>query len=168
MKTVLHVGCGSQPMPPLLEGYREVRLDIDPTANPDIVAGLTDMGDIGEFDAVYGCHVLEHLAPHDVRKAIAEIQRVLKDGGVAIIIVPNLKDVRPTRDVVYVCPAGPITGLDMYYGHEGLVEESPYMQHKTGFVPDTLRDALSPFARVEVRELPDYNLLGIGVKVCHT
>ena len=52
MKLVLHVGCGKQPIHDFLEGYKEVRLDIDPTHNPDIVASLTDMGDIGEFDAV--------------------------------------------------------------------------------------------------------------------
>lgn len=164
MKLVLHVGCGNQPIHDFLEGYKEVRLDIDQSTNPDIVASMTNMGDIGEYDAIYGSHVLEHLAPHDVRKAMKEFYRVLKPGGMVVMIVPNLANVRPTRDVVYSSPAGPITGLDMYYGKESLVEENLYMAHKTGFVPETLKAAFSEFDMAEIRELTDYNLLGIGVK----
>jgi len=165
MKTVLHVGCGTQPIHDFLDGYKEVRLDIDPSMNPDIVASLTDLGEIGEFDAVYGCHVLEHLAPHEVKKAIQEFKRVLKSGGMVIMIVPNLDGVKPTREVLYQSEAGPITGLDMYYGKESLVEEHPYMAHKTGFVAETLQQALeAEFKPVSVRTLAGYNLLGIGVK----
>lgn len=164
MKTVLHVGCGNTPMHEFLDGYKEVRLDIDPSVNPDIVASLTDMGDIGPFDAVYGSHVLEHFAPHEVVKVMSECLRVLKPRGMVVIIVPNLEKVRPTREVVYDSPAGPITGLDMFYGKESLVAVNPYMAHKTGFVVETLKEALSGFDRSEVRELTDYNLLGIGVK----
>lgn len=165
MKLVLHVGCGKEPIHDFLDGYKEVRLDIDPTHNPDIVASLTDMGDIGEFDAIYGCHVLEHLAPHEVAQAVKEFKRVLKAGGMVVMIVPNLAHVRPTREVLYQSEAGPITGLDMFYGKESFVAEHPYMAHKTGFVPETLKQALeAEFSPVEVRELTGYNLLGIGVK----
>ena len=152
-------------MPPFLDGYQEIRLDIDPKHNPDIVASILDLGDIGEFDAVFGSHVLEHLAPHEVRRAISEFHRVLKSGGILVMIVPNLENIRPTRDVVYDSPAGPITGLDMFYGKESFVEANPYMAHKTGFVPDTLKNAFSPFAKVETRPLSGYNLIGIGVKL---
>lgn len=165
MKTVLHVGCGTAPINEFLEGYKEIRMDIDPSCNPDIVASLTDMGDIGQFDAIYGSHVLEHFAPHDVKKVLSECHRVLKPGGIVVIIVPNLYHVRPTRDVVYESPAGPITGLDMFYGKESLIADNPWMAHKTGFVAATLKEALSGFPVSEVRELSDYNLLGIGVKV---
>lgn len=165
MKLVLHVGCGKEPIHDFLDGYKEVRLDIDPTHNPDIVASLTDMGDIGEFDAIYGCHVLEHLAPHEVIQAVKEFKRVLKPNGMVVMIVPNLSNVRPTREVLYESEAGPITGLDMFYGKESFVAEHPYMAHKTGFVPETLKQALeAEFSPVEVRELTGYNLLGIGVK----
>jgi SAM-dependent methyltransferase len=40
----------------------------------------------GEFDAILCSHVLEHVA--DDRKAMAELHRVLKPGGWAIILVP--------------------------------------------------------------------------------
>lgn len=163
MKRVLHVGCGRQPMPPFLDGYEEVRMDIDPSCEPDIVADLTDMGDVGPFEAVFGCHVLEHFTAPDVARVLAECRRVLKPRGFAVMIVPNLEHVRPTREVVYESDAGPITGLDMYYGKESFVEASPFMAHKTGFVPETLREAFAGFGRVEVRPLAGYNLLAVGV-----
>jgi ubiquinone/menaquinone biosynthesis C-methylase UbiE len=37
------------------------------------------------FDGVYVCWVLEHLSPSDVKKAIAEATRVLKNGGWLIV-----------------------------------------------------------------------------------
>jgi len=164
MKRVLHVGCGRQPMPEFLDGYKEIRMDIDPSCEPDIVANLADMGDVGTFDAVFGCHVLEHFTAPDVARVLAECRRVLKPGGFAVMIVPNLEHVRPTREVVYLSDAGPITGLDMYYGKESFVAASPYMAHGTGFVPDTLREAFAGFDRVEVRDISQFNLLAIGVR----
>lgn len=164
MKRVLHVGCGNQPMPDFLDGYQEVRMDIDPSCNPDIVASLTDMGEIGEFDAIYGCHVLEHFTPGDVKRVMAECYRVLKHRGFVVMIVPNLENIRPTREVVYESDAGPITGLDMFYGKEDLIEQSPYMAHKTGFIPETLKEAFSLFSPVETRDITKYNLMGVGVK----
>lgn len=164
MKRVLHVGCGKQQMPEFLDDYEEVRMDIDPSCNPDIVASLTDMGDIGEFDAIYGSHVLEHFTSGDVQKVLSECHRVLRRGGVAIMVVPNLENVRPTREVVYISDAGPITGLDMFYGKESFVDENPYMAHKTGFVHETLEQAFSMFSLVKVKDLTKFNLMGIGVK----
>lgn len=165
MKRVLHVGCGRQPISEAFDGWEEVRMDIDPDCEPDIVASLTDMGNIGEFDAVYGSHVLEHFAPHEGAKVMQECLRVLKYGGYCVMIVPNLRGVLPTREPLYDSPAGPINGLDMYYGKESMVAENPYMAHKTGFVPETLKEAFSCFKVAEIRELTGYNLMGIGVKV---
>jgi predicted SAM-dependent methyltransferase len=164
-RRVLHVGCGKQPVNEYFGGWEEVRLDIDPSCSPDVVASLTDMGDIGEFDAVYGSHVLEHFAADEVGKVLSECYRVLKRGGLCMMIVPNLEHVRPTLEVVYESTAGPITGLDMYYGKTDMVVDNPFMAHKTGFVPETMNRAMSGvFEKVQTRELTHYNLLGIGVK----
>jgi SAM-dependent methyltransferase len=136
---VLHAGCGGDPLPNYGFGdCEEVRLDIDANMNPDIVASITDMGDIGTFGAVYCSHALEHLYPHDVPKALAEFKRVLNPGGYVLLFVPDLEDARPTTDVLYESPAGPITGLDLFYGHAGLVAAMPYMAHHCGFTADTL------------------------------
>lgn len=141
-----------------------MRLDIEPLAEPDIVASMTDMGDIGPFSAVYSSHCLEHLAPHDVAVALGEMKRVLGPGGAVIIIVPDLEDVRPTEDVLYESDAGPVTGLDMIYGLRSALPHLPHMAHRTGFVAATLRSALEAagFTDVRTERAADYNLIGTG------
>lgn len=164
-RTVLHAGCGREPLPDWLGDCDETRLDIDADVQPDIVASLTDMGDIGPFDAIYTCHTLEHLFPHEVSVALDGFRRVLKPGGVAIILVPDLEDVRPTEEVVYDSPAGPVCGLDMFYGMARLIALSPYMAHKCGFIAATLGKALGAagFSQSHTYRLGGYNLVGIGV-----
>jgi predicted SAM-dependent methyltransferase len=127
---------------------------------------MTDMGEIGPFDVVYCCHALEHLGPADVMRALGEFKRVLRDGGVAMVHVPDLQDVKPTFDVLYDSPAGPITGHDMYYGHVGMAEANTYMRHLTGFVAETLHGAMNQagFSTVEVKRDPAFTLTGIGIK----
>jgi len=143
-----------------------VRLDIDPRCKPDIVASITNLGDIGEFDRVFCCHTLEHLHPVEGRKALNEFKRVLKPGGLVIVMVPNLKGIEPTHEVIYESPAGPITGLDMYYGWGVCTEHNPYMMHKTGFVAETLKKVLDEvgFVITRVVEDDDFNLHGIAAK----
>lgn len=163
---LLHVGCGYSPLPDFLSflNYSETRLDIDPRCEPDVVASMTDLGDVGAFDLVFSHHSLEHLAPHDVGVALKEFHRVLKPNGAALVFVPDLEGVEPTDDVLFVSPAGPIAGLDLYYGLRSALLDQPYMAHRTGFVSNTLRSALESagFARVVIQRLPDHNLLAIG------
>jgi SAM-dependent methyltransferase len=136
-----------------------VRLDINPACEPDIVADMAAMGDIGEFDMVLSCHSLEHLYPHNVTRAVSEFWRVLKPDGHVVCLVPDLEDVRPTEAVVFVSQAGPITGLDIYYGHRASLEKEPHMAHHTGFTEATLRDAFAGFREVVTKRLPDHNLM---------
>lgn len=163
---MLHVGCGYQTLPEWANGCEEVRLDIDESVNPDIVASMTDLGDIGGFDYLLSCHSVEHLYPHQVGIALREFRRVLRDGGSAIIFVPDLEDVKATEDVLYESPAGSVCGLDMIYGMRNLVEESPYMEHHTGFTKETIEKALTEagFTKVIVNRLGLYNLMAVGVK----
>jgi SAM-dependent methyltransferase len=162
--TILHVGSGHTSLPAWCDGLDEVRLDIDPECKPDIVASMTDMGQIGPFDVVYCSHALEHLYPHEVPVALAEFRRVLKPGGAMIVFVPDLEDVRPTEDVVYQSPCGPITGLDMYYGKASYLAEAPFMAHHTGFVSTTLANTLEAagFTGVTVIRVAEFNLMGSG------
>ena len=74
-RSLLHVGCGGGRLPDWLTGFNEIRLDIDDTYNPDIVADMKDMGDIGQFDVVFCQHALEHLYPHEVTQALEEFRR---------------------------------------------------------------------------------------------
>lgn len=164
--SLLHVGCGGEPIPEWADGkYKEIRLDLDPTHSPDIVASMTDMGEIGEFDAIHSSHCLEHLMPHEVGVALSEFHRVLKPKGFAVIFVPDLEDVRATNDVLFVAPCGPVAGLDLIYGLRSLLHVMPYMAHRTGFTQATLSMALTDagFTAV-VQRMDNYNLMAIAAK----
>ena len=165
-ETVLHVGCGGATLPDWLSEFAEVRLDINPDCQPDIVAPMTDLGDIGPFDRVYCAHALEHLYEHDVTKALREFHRVLKPGGAVHIFVPDLEDVQPTDEVLFVAEAGPITGRDLYYGFAPYVAQTEFMAHKTGFVRATLEAALraAGFGRTGLARLGSHNLYAAAVK----
>ena len=43
------------------------------------------------FDAVYSSHVLEHLSPPEGVRLVQELFRILKPGGVARLVVPDLE-----------------------------------------------------------------------------
>lgn len=169
MNRILHVGCGTTRLPDdFCEGqeFEETRLDVDPLTQPDIVASMTRLGEIGPFETVFCNHALEHLYPHEVDIALREFERVLAPGGKAIVCVPDLEDVRPTERVLYISPAGPIAGLDLYYGHRASIAEVSFMAHHCGFVAGTLRNALEQagFVGVTTHRLSTFNLMGIGGK----
>jgi SAM-dependent methyltransferase len=166
---VLHVGCGTyahEKLPPVFrEGWREVRLDIDPEVHPDFIASITDMPIIsdGAVDAVYSSHNIEHLYPHEVPLALREMHRVLKPDGFALITLPDLQEVArhvaagKLEDTLYVSPMGPIAPLDILYGHRpSLSRGNAFMAHRTGFTGDTLGAALinAGFAAVMVQRDP--------------
>ena len=45
----------------------------------------------GSVDAIYSCHMIEHLDRYEARRFLAECRRVLKPGGVIRIVVPDLR-----------------------------------------------------------------------------
>ena len=125
------------------EAWDEVRIDIEPKSKPDIVASITDMRSVcapQSFDAIWASHILEHLYAHDVPIALAEFRRILKPDGFALITSPDLEAVASLvlehglDHVAYTSPAGPITPLDMLYGHSASIAHgSVSMAHRTGF-----------------------------------
>ncbi len=151
MKTLLHVGCGRGKLPRGYETYAECRLDCDPGCEPDVLASLVAMPMVGDetFDRVFASHVVEHLHAHEAALALAECHRVLKPGGVLEVFVPDLQAVggRVALDQlcepVYQSAMGPVTPLDMLYGHQASVAKGEsFMAHKTGFTASVLRAAL--------------------------
>lgn len=166
-RTVLHVGCGVQKPGRLhamfrTPGWQELRLDLNPDARPDFVASLTDMGvvDGASMDAVYSSHNLEHLFPHEVPLALAEFRRVLKDDGLALVTLPDVQTVAEViaagqaTKVLYTSPLGPVTALDILYGHHrSLAGGNLFMLHKCGFTDALLHRALTVagFGSVRVR-----------------
>ena len=149
------------------QGFAATYLDIEPRNQPDICASMTDMGEIGPFNVVYCCHALEHLYPHEVNKALTEFRRVLKPGGAAVIVVPDLEDVRPDNTVLEYPDSGPITGLHLFYGDHREIEQFPFMAHHCGFIAETLKFALDQagFGMTTTTRQPHHNLVGIGINL---
>lgn len=152
MPTFLHVGCGQNTKVRTTRAlntpeWTELRLDIDPSVSPDIVGTMTDMRAVADasVDAVYSSHNIEHLYPHEVPLALAEFRRVLKPDGFAIVTCPDLQAVAELvaqdklTQPAYQSPAGPITPLDILYGHRpALAAGNLFMAHRTGFTLSSL------------------------------
>lgn len=141
-------------------------MDIDPATNPHHVRDMLNMHGLEGFDALYCCHALEHLYPYQVPRALAEFKRVLKPSGAVIIMVPDLEDVKPDLTPLLTCDMGPMCGLDLFYGHHGVMEAQPYMAHHCGFTADVLQQTLleAGFNKVTTERLGNYNLIGAGEK----
>ena len=168
LKRLLHIGCGSQPLPAWLSqpDFEEVRVDINPEVKPDFVRDMLDLYDIGTFDVIYSSHCLEHLYPYQVPRALAEFRRVLNPNGALIIVVPDLEEVKPDTKPLIDSELGLICGLDMFYGCHSELERNPHMAHHSGFIADTLATALTEagFKQVETQRLENYNLCATGQK----
>lgn len=100
-------------------------------------------------DAIYSSHNIEHVHAFEVPAVLREFHRVLKPEGFLVLTCPDLQavcalvaDDRLT-DPAYQSPAGPITPLDILYGHgAALAAGHRFMAHKSGFTLKTLTQAL--------------------------
>ncbi|PPD16082.1 MAG: SAM-dependent methyltransferase [Methylobacterium sp.] len=177
---VLHVGCGPKGLHRLHGVFHdpaewsEVRLDLDPAVQPDIVCSTADMRRHvrdGVFDSVWSSHNIEHLYDHEVPKAFAEIRRVLRSDGAFLVRCPDLEAVVEAmmqgglESVAYMSPAGPITPLDMLYGHRKSIERgNTFMAHHTAFTDLRLGRMLleAGFVSVRTKRAPVFDLWAIA------
>jgi len=123
--------------------WQQVRVDIDPQTEPDVVGSITDMAELlpsENFDAIWSSHSLEHLYAHEVPLALSEFKRVLKSDGFALITSPDLESIAALlldhglNYVAYTSPMGPITPHDMLFGHSSSIANGKtFMAHNTGF-----------------------------------
>ena len=156
MPTFLHVGCGESRKPETTPGFNrpeweEVRLDVDPQVEPDILGSMIDMAAVADasMDAIFSSHNIEHLYPFEAPMAVAEFARVLKPDGFLIITCPDLQAVGALLaegkllETAYTSPAGPITPLDILYGYRpALARGSLSMAHRCGFTQRVLSEVL--------------------------
>jgi ubiquinone/menaquinone biosynthesis C-methylase UbiE len=112
---------------------------------------MTDMSAVAfeSVDAIYSSHNIEHLYPHEVPLAFAEFLRVLKPDGFFVVTCPDLKSVcalvaeDKLTEPAYTSPAGPISPLDILYGHRpSMARGNLYMAHRCGFTQQVLDGTL--------------------------
>ncbi|TXN07166.1 methyltransferase domain-containing protein [Methylobacterium sp. WL103] len=175
MKIVLNIGSGphnpARMHPFFRDGtaWRQLRVDIDPYVEPDIVASAVDLSAFasGSVDAVWSSHHLEHLYEHEAAQALSEFRRVLRPNGFALLTMPDLTAVAElvaqgrADEIAYRSPAGPVTAMDMLYGFRPALRAGRvYMAHRTGYTADRLYCALEEagFPRAQVRSGDRYDL----------
>ena len=180
MLKLLHVGCGPQSINSLPKfskiEWQEIRFDIDSSVNPDVIGPLTDMSNVDDssVDAVYSSHNIEHVYPYEVDAVFSEFLRVLKPTGFLCVTCPDLHSVAQSiittglETAVYLSPAGPITPLDILYGHiDSMKSGNLYMAHKTGFTWDSLKSKLhvAGFSMVYGGQYPEiFSLKAVAYK----
>lgn len=178
MPSFLHVGCGPERGSATTIGMRhpdweEIRLDIDPASEPDIVASLVDMSAVADasVDALYSSHNIEHLYAHEVPTALAEFKRVLKPDGFAIITCPDLQSVAELvvddKLTEEVAPGSMVAAIDIIYGYRMAVADGQtYMAHHCGFTAKVLSLSLmmARFGgrRVAQRKTPHFDLWAVA------
>lgn len=183
-KTVLNVGCGyplRQKLHHHFRGpeWREVRLDLDPAVQPDIVCSITDMHPVAaaSVEAIWSSHNLEHLQRHEVPLALGEFVRVLKPRGLLLLTLPDLQQAARLvaedrlEDQAYASSSGPITALDMIFGHTAsLARGNRFMAHRTGFTARTLQNLLidAGFVEIALRRAASFDLWATAYKPAPT
>lgn len=154
-RLLLHVGCGHADIHSLpigfRQGYREIRVDLDPAAQPDLLASFADLSIAPDasVDAVFSSHTIEHLYWFEVPQALAECRRVLRSDGLLVITCPDLQAAAAMiaedriDETAYVSPVGPITPFDIVFSYRPFVLHAPQaMSHKCGFSLRTLNEAV--------------------------
>ena len=84
---MLNIGCGA------CRHSDWVNLDLNPNS-PDVIALDATKGlpfESNAVDVCYSSHVLEHLSREEATSFIGEQRRVLKNGGVIRVVVPDLE-----------------------------------------------------------------------------
>ena len=129
----LNIGCNYADNPPGVV-TEWVRLDIDPTVEPDVVHDMRNRLPEelrGKFDIVWCSHMLEHVGWREVEMVLMHIVEAVAPGGKLIVIVPDLQwACKRILSGVYDFGV-----LGVLYG--GQVSEPDF--HRNGFTPNTLR-----------------------------
>jgi len=175
---LLHVGSGQsrrESLPHFFQSaqWNEIRLDIDPQVNPDILGSILDLSAVPDasVDAIWSSHNLEHVNSFEVPLALAEFRRVLKPRGFVLITVPDLRAITKyvaNNDLdqpLYQSAAGPITAMDVMFGHQtSIANGNHYMAHRTGFTSNLLGKVLldAGFSEVRVHEGQRWDLWALA------
>jgi SAM-dependent methyltransferase len=176
-RVLVNVGCGprnASTLPRYFDNWQQLRVDVDASVQPDILADLTDLSPIpdGSADAVWAAHCVEHLYAHQVRIALAEFRRVLRADGFLCVIVPDLQTIAQyvaadrLHETLYDSPAGPVTAHDIVFGFGiAIARGRTSMAHRCGFTPGMLQRCFNDLPYGEVllrRRSTEYELVALA------
>jgi SAM-dependent methyltransferase len=176
-RVLVNVGCGprhASTLPRYFDGWRQVRVDVDASVEPDILAELTDLSPIPDAsaDAVWAAHCVEHLFAHQVKLALTEFRRVLREDGFVCVIVPDLQTIAQyiaadrLHEPLYDSPAGLVTPHDIVFGFgTAIAGGRTSMAHRCGFTPGMLQRCFKELPYGEVllrRRSAEYELVAVA------
>jgi SAM-dependent methyltransferase len=176
-RVLVNVGCGprhASTLPRYFDHWQQLRVDVDASVQPDIIADLTDLSPIpdGSADAVWAAHCVEHLYAHQVKIALAEFRRVLRPDGFVCVIVPDLQTIAQyvaadrLHETLYESPAGPVSPHDIVFGFGvAIAGGRTSMAHRCGFTPGMLQRCFNELPYGEVllrRRSTEYELAAVA------
>ena len=155
--------------------WREIRVDLDPDVEPDLVASITDLHPIAE-ELPRGCRLVlaqsEALASPRGARGVGRTLLHPQPRRVVLITLPDLQQVAEfivadkLEEVAYESAVGPITPLDCVFGlGKDIAAGRTLMAHRTGFTATTLRKHLerTGFGNVRIWFSP-FALSARGIK----
>ena len=178
-RVLLNAGSGppeNTRLPDLFREWKQIRVDVDPSVNPDIMANIADLSRIadGSVDAVWSAHAPEHLFAHQVPAAFSEFRRVLKGAGFACIVVPDLQAIAQWiaedrfHEKIYQSKSGPVNAHDMVFGFGPAIAcGNTVMAHHCGFTPTLFLERLKEAGFAEIvlrRRVPSLELVALVLK----
>jgi SAM-dependent methyltransferase len=143
----LNIGCGGRKIP----GY--IGVDAVARSAAEIIAPANNIDLPSEsVDEIIAIHLWEHFYLWECDGVIAEWRRLLKPGGVLTFEMPDV--IKCAKNLI----AGKMVGGKdpnqlSYWGLYGDPRtQDPYMNHRWGWTPATLRDFLTTKGFVKIRE----------------
>lgn len=179
-KRVLHVysaQAGSGRMHAKFSGpdWEEIRLDPFDSNKPDILGDWNQLADIPDqsFDAIWTSHGVQHMFISEVPKALSHCHRILKDGGLMLITVPDLQSIAkaiydgksPVESLNRIGQPV-ITSLDLLYGAFPSPPPATLM-NQSAFTAPSIGTAFKKagFFNIEIKRGDDYVLWGIAYRL---
>ena len=140
----------------VLDGWTNVDVVPSPKAPrpPEILAGALSVPlPDGCADEIMAIHGFEHLYRWEAPQALAEWRRLLKPGGLLVLEMPDVK--KCAKNLIRFIETEDVKSLDSLamfglYGDPGY--QDPFMCHRWGWTPKTLKPLLKANGFTEIRE----------------